>query len=81
MSQTITSLTAPRGPGSCGASPRARAATTELARRTGASLSNASRHAQVLHASGLITSTRQANMMVHEISGLGARLVRCERHS
>ncbi|TXK34083.1 helix-turn-helix transcriptional regulator [Nonomuraea sp. C10] len=53
--------------------------TTELARRTGASLSNASQHAQVLHGSGLITSTRQANMMVHEISDLGARLVRGER--
>ncbi|MGP3929384.1 ArsR/SmtB family transcription factor [Nonomuraea sp. KM88] len=50
--------------------------TTELARRTGTSLSNASQHAQVLHGAGLITSTRHVNMMVHQITDLGAGLVR-----
>ncbi|MFE3454008.1 ArsR/SmtB family transcription factor [Nonomuraea sp. NPDC059194] len=50
--------------------------TTELARRTGASLSNASQHAQVLHRAGLITSTRHANMMLHQITELGTQLTR-----
>ncbi|NUR93032.1 MAG: helix-turn-helix transcriptional regulator [Nonomuraea sp.] len=49
--------------------------TSELARRTGTSLSSASAHAQVLHRAGLITSTRHANMVIHQLTGLGAGLL------
>ncbi len=49
--------------------------TSELARRTGTSLSSASAHAQVLHRTGLITSTRHANMVIHQITRLGAELI------
>ncbi|WP_345575006.1 ArsR/SmtB family transcription factor [Nonomuraea rosea] len=50
--------------------------TSELARRTGTSLSSASAHAQVLHRTGLITSTRHTNMVIHQITHLGADLIR-----
>ncbi|MDP9869622.1 MULTISPECIES: ArsR/SmtB family transcription factor [Streptosporangium] len=53
--------------------------TSELARRIGASLSNASKHAQVLHHAGLITSTRHANLVLHQLSDLGAGLLRRHR--
>ncbi|MEV0390760.1 helix-turn-helix domain-containing protein [Nonomuraea sp. NPDC050643] len=50
--------------------------TTELARRTGASLANASKHAHILRQAGLITSARQANLMLHQATTLGAELIR-----
>lgn len=50
--------------------------TSELARRTGASVSSASAHAQVLHRAGLITSTRHTNMVIHQITRLGTDLIR-----
>ncbi|YCK37995.1 helix-turn-helix domain-containing protein [Actinomadura sp. ATCC 39365] len=49
--------------------------TSELARRTGASLSSASAHAQVLQRAGLITSTRHANMVIHQLTRLGGDLI------
>ncbi|GGT22556.1 transcriptional regulator [Nonomuraea spiralis] len=49
--------------------------TSELARRTGASLSSASAHAQVLQRAGLVTSTRHANMVIHQITRLGVGLL------
>ncbi|MFD8559240.1 ArsR family transcriptional regulator [Streptosporangium canum] len=49
--------------------------TSELARRTGTLLSSASAHAQVLHRTGLITSTRHANMVIHQITRLGTDLI------
>ncbi|RSM95323.1 transcriptional regulator [Nonomuraea sp. WAC 01424] len=49
--------------------------TSELARRTGASLSSASAHAQVLQRAGLVTSTRHANMVIHQITRLGNDLI------
>ncbi|MEU6717105.1 helix-turn-helix domain-containing protein [Nonomuraea sp. NPDC046802] len=49
--------------------------TSELARRTPVSLSGASKHAQVLHRSGFITSTRQANLVIHELTALGAAVL------
>ncbi|MEU1392785.1 MULTISPECIES: helix-turn-helix domain-containing protein [unclassified Nonomuraea] len=49
--------------------------TGELARRTGASLSSASAHAQVLQRAGLITSTRHANMVIHQLTRLGGDLI------
>ncbi|MGW2160460.1 ArsR/SmtB family transcription factor [Nonomuraea sp. NPDC001699] len=49
--------------------------TSELARRTGTSLSSASAHAQVLHRAGLIASTRHANMVIHQLTHLGAGLL------
>lgn len=52
--------------------------TTELARRTGASLASASKHAHVLRQAGLITSTRQANLMLHQATRLGTDLVRAQ---
>lgn len=50
--------------------------TSELARRTGTSLSTAGAHAQVLHRAGLITSTRNGNMVIHQITRLGRELTR-----
>lgn len=50
--------------------------TSELARRIGVSVSNASKHAQVLHHAGLITSTRHANLVLHQLNDLGAGLLR-----
>lgn len=50
--------------------------TSELARRTGVSLANASKHAHVLRQAGLITSTRRANLMLHQATTLGAELAR-----
>ncbi|MFI7637306.1 ArsR/SmtB family transcription factor [Nonomuraea sp. NPDC049400] len=52
--------------------------TTELARRTGASLASASKHAQVLRQAGLIASTRQANLMLHQATPLGIELLRTQ---
>ncbi|WP_240777099.1 ArsR/SmtB family transcription factor [Nonomuraea basaltis] len=52
--------------------------TTELARRTGASLANASKHAHVLRQAGLITSTRQANLMLHQATKLGTEFIRAQ---
>ncbi|OUC96719.1 ArsR/SmtB family transcription factor, partial [Streptosporangium minutum] len=50
--------------------------TSELARRIGVSVSNASKHAQVLNHAGLITSTRHANLVLHQLNDLGAGLLR-----
>lgn len=50
--------------------------TSELARRTGTSMSTASAHAQVLHRAGLITSSRHGNMVIHQITRLGGELTR-----
>lgn len=50
--------------------------TSELARRTGISLSSASAHAQILRRAGLITSTRHTNMVIHQVTHLGTNLIR-----
>ncbi|MFI7133938.1 ArsR/SmtB family transcription factor [Nonomuraea sp. NPDC050153] len=52
--------------------------TTELARLTGVSTANASKHANVLRQAGLITSTRQANLMLHRATTLGTELIRTQ---
>lgn len=49
--------------------------TTELARRTGVSQATASEHAQVLRQAKLITSVRQANLMLHHPTRLGNELL------
>lgn len=53
--------------------------TSELARRTPTSLSSASKHAQVLRRSGFVTSTRQANLVIHQLTALGAAVLRHHR--
>nr|WP_244983954.1 helix-turn-helix domain-containing protein [Actinomadura citrea] len=50
--------------------------TSELARRTGTSMSTASAHAQVLHRAGLITGSRHGNKVIHQITRLGGELSR-----
>jgi DNA-binding transcriptional ArsR family regulator len=45
--------------------------TTDLARRTGISLSAASRQATVLRQAGLITTRRDGGTVLHQITGLG----------
>jgi DNA-binding transcriptional ArsR family regulator len=45
--------------------------TTDLARRVGISPAAASQHATVLRNAGLITSHRDANMMLHTLTQLG----------
>lgn len=52
------------------------ATTGDLARRCGISPATASRHATVLRNSGLISSHRDANMIVHVPTGLGHALLR-----
>lgn len=49
--------------------------TSELARRIGTSVGTASKHASVLRESGLVTSTRHANTVVHVATRLGRSLV------
>ncbi|HEY8479003.1 MAG TPA: ArsR family transcriptional regulator [Spirillospora sp.] len=55
--------------------------TTELARIIGVSAAAVSGHAAVLREAGLITSRRSANSVVHVPTGLGAALLRQERHT
>ncbi|MFC4589986.1 ArsR/SmtB family transcription factor [Sphaerisporangium corydalis] len=50
--------------------------TGEMARRVGATASSASQHATTLREAGLITSTRQANEMIHTLTPLGTELLR-----
>jgi len=50
-------------------------ATSQLARRTDISLASASEHATVLRSAGLITSHRDAQRMVHNLTTLGAALL------
>jgi DNA-binding transcriptional ArsR family regulator len=49
--------------------------TSELAGRTGVSLSTASEHAHVLRRANLIVSVRCANLMLHHTTRLGAELL------
>jgi len=49
--------------------------TTELARRIGTSAGSASKHAAVLRGSGLITSTRHGNTVIHVITPFGHTLL------
>jgi DNA-binding transcriptional ArsR family regulator len=51
------------------------ATTGELARRTGVSAPSASEHASVLRAARLITSRRDGNRMVHQLSAVGRQLL------
>jgi DNA-binding transcriptional ArsR family regulator len=51
------------------------ATTSELARRAGVSPTTASQHAAVLRRSGLITSRRRANAVIHTLTPLGAALI------
>lgn len=51
------------------------ATTSELARRTGVSVATASQHAKVLRESGLISSDRHANAVIHTLTPLGATLL------
>ncbi|SEN34682.1 ArsR/SmtB family transcription factor [Actinacidiphila rubida] len=49
--------------------------TTELARRIGTTAGSASKHAAVLRGSGLITSTRHGNTVIHVITPVGQTLL------
>jgi DNA-binding transcriptional ArsR family regulator len=49
--------------------------TSELARRLGASVATASRHAAVLHAAGLISSARHGGTVLHTLTRRGATLL------
>ncbi|WP_343952557.1 helix-turn-helix domain-containing protein, partial [Nonomuraea longicatena] len=49
--------------------------TSELASRTGVSLSTASEHANVLRRADLIVSVRHANLVLHHTTPLGAELL------
>jgi hypothetical protein len=49
--------------------------TTELARRIGTTPGSASKHAAVLRGSGLITSTRHGNTVIHVITPFGHTLL------
>jgi DNA-binding transcriptional ArsR family regulator len=49
--------------------------TTELAERVGVSLAAASQHAAVLRRSGLITTRRRGNAVLHALTPLGAELL------
>ncbi|MDG4820277.1 winged helix-turn-helix domain-containing protein [Asanoa sp. WMMD1127] len=51
------------------------ATTTELARRLGISAGSASEHAKILRLSGLVTSRRDRNRVLHTLSELGRALV------
>lgn len=51
------------------------ASTTDVAKRVGISLATASHHTTVLRDAGLLTSSREANRMVHSPSPLGAALL------
>lgn len=51
------------------------ASTSEVARRVGISLATASHHTTVLRGARLITSTRQANRVVHAPSSLGLAML------
>lgn len=52
------------------------ATTSELARLTGVSAATASRHATVLRDTGLLSSHRHANTVIHALTPLGASLLR-----
>lgn len=56
------------------------ATTSELARRAGVSPTTASQHAAVLRHSGLITSRRRANAMIHVLTPLGVALIGPNAH-
>lgn len=49
--------------------------TTELARRAGVSVSSASEHAAVLRGAGLITSSRERNVVRHMLTPIGLALL------
>lgn len=49
--------------------------TSDLAREAGVSIGSASEHASVLRAAGLITSCRDRNRMVHQLTSLGMQLL------
>lgn len=49
--------------------------TTELAKRLGISAATASQHASALRGAGLVTSRRDANRMLHAVTGLGSQLL------
>ena len=49
--------------------------TTELAKRLGVSTATASQHASALRGAGLVTSRRDANRMLHSVTGLGGQLL------
>lgn len=51
------------------------ATTTELAGRVGISPASASEHAKVLRNAGLLTSSRDRNRMLHQLSGIGSALL------
>ncbi|MQA88385.1 MAG: helix-turn-helix domain-containing protein [Streptosporangiales bacterium] len=51
------------------------ATTSELARRTGVSMTTVSQHTAVLRESGLIASRRHANAVVHTLTPLGVALL------
>ncbi|MGN9789102.1 winged helix-turn-helix domain-containing protein [Nonomuraea sp. ZG12] len=55
--------------------------TGELARRAGVSLATASEHARVLREAQLIASVRQANLMLHHTTALGAELLTGPSHT
>ncbi|WP_246341414.1 ArsR/SmtB family transcription factor [Streptomyces physcomitrii] len=50
--------------------------TGQLARRVGLLLSSTSQHLAVLRHSGLVVSTREGNSVLHEVTPLGAALLR-----
>ncbi|MFJ8248851.1 ArsR/SmtB family transcription factor [Streptomyces sp. NPDC094466] len=54
---------------------KATASTSELARRTGTSDATASHHAGVLRAAGLVTTQRDGNRVLHELTPLGRALL------
>lgn len=49
--------------------------TSDLGREAGVSVGSASEHASVLRAAGLITSCRDRNRMVHQLTSLGMQLL------
>ncbi|MCP2322555.1 DNA-binding transcriptional ArsR family regulator [Hamadaea flava] len=53
--------------------------TTDLARRAGISVASASEQAAVLREAGLLTSRRDGNRMVHQVTTLGRALLRGQR--
>jgi DNA-binding transcriptional ArsR family regulator len=52
-----------------------RASTTDLARQVGIATASASEHATVLRQTGLITSHRERNRMLHQLTALGLALL------
>jgi DNA-binding transcriptional ArsR family regulator len=53
--------------------------TSELARRSGISITSASKHAGVLRGAGLITSIRRSNTVIHALTPLGRDLLDASR--